>query len=218
MITLMNDRPTGSTQPTIPLTFSIRSDFRDAMKAALNTIHSQGGALPLLSPPPTLPAADPTFSPPSDWLPIVGRELSVFPTVALNDPTTDAIALASTTTGGPYKIVSLASGAGAPASAVWFALKWSAGALTEVSLAAASFIDLAPILANAGFYSASPLPSPTGTSDTAWAKLTNITGLVPGVTTLRSELLLLYSASEIGASALAAYLTYVWDGKTFSTA
>lgn len=218
MVSLMNDRPAGSAQPTIPLTFSIRSDFRDAMNAALTSIHSQGGTLPLLSPPPSLPSPDPSFTPPTDWLPTIGRELSILPTVALNDPTTDPAAVASKTTGGPYELVSLATGAGAPAAAAWFALKWGGGALTEVPLAAAQFIELAPILASAGFYPASPLPSPTGPSDTTWAKLTNITGLVPGVTTLQSELLLLYSANEIGASALAAYLHYVWDGKTFSPA
>ena len=217
MISLVNDRPPGSTQPTIPLTFSIRSDFRDAINAVLTTIHSEGGTLPLLSPPPTLPAPDPNFTPPTDWLPTIGRELTILPTVVLNDPTTDPVALASKTAGGPYELVSLATGAGAPPAAAWFALKWSAGVLTEVSLPAATFIELASLLANAGFYPASPLPKPTGPSDTAWAKLSNITGLIPGVTTLQSELLLLYSAGEIGASALATYLHYVWDGKTFST-
>jgi hypothetical protein len=216
MISLMNDRPAGINQPTVPLTFSIRSDFRDAMNTALAAIHSQGGTLPLLSPPPSLPAPNPGFVPPQDWLPIVGRELSALPTIALNDPAKDPVALASKTAGGPYELVSLAAGPGAPAAAAWFALKWSGSVLMEVSLAAAQFIELAPILANAGFYSASPLPSPSSPADTPWAKLTNITGLVPGVTTLKSELLLLYSANQLGASALPMYLPYVWDGKTFS--
>jgi hypothetical protein len=216
MISLTNDRPSGSLQPTIPLTWSVRSDFRDAMLSALSTIHSQGGMLPLLASPPSLPAQDPSFTAPSDWLPLIGRELSIVPGVALNDPTTDPVALASKTTGGPYELVSLASGAGAPPPSPWFALKWSGGALTEVSLPTGQFIELAPLLATAGFYPASPLPSPASQSDTTWAALTNVTGLVAGVTTLQSELLLLYSAYEIGASALTAYFHYTWDGKTFS--
>jgi len=216
MVSLMNDRPAGSKQPTIPLTFSLRSDFRDAIKAALATIHTQGGTLPFLSPVPTLPAPGPTFTPPKDWLPAIGRALSVLPPIALNDPSSDPVALASKTAGGPYELVSLGSGAGAPPAAPWFALKWAAGALTEVSLPTAQFIDLAPIIAAAGFYPSSPLPSPASPSDTKWAVLTNITGLVPGVTTLQSELLLLYSPNQVGASALAPYAKSVWDGTTFS--
>jgi hypothetical protein len=46
--------------------------------------------------------------------------------------------------------------------------------------------------------------------------LTNITGLVPGATTLKSELLFLYSLNQLGASALAPYFQLVWDGTTFS--
>lgn len=216
MVPLPNDRPSGSMQPSIPLTFSIRSDFRDPMKAALKTIHDQGGALPLLSPVATLPAPSPTFTPPTDWLPAVGRELSLFPTTALNNPAVDPVALASKTTGGPYELVSLATGAGAPPATAWFALRWSGGSLSEVSLAASQFIELGPILANAGFYPASPIPSPTSQSDTRWAILTNVTGLVPKATTLRSELLLLYSQNQLGASAFAPYLPYIWDGATFS--
>lgn len=218
MINLANDRPAGSGQPTIPLIFSIRSDFRDAIKAALASIHSQGGTLPLLSTAPTLPAPSPSFTPPQDWLPVIGRELSVLPTVALNDPTSDPVALASKTTGGPYELVSRATGTGAPAPAAWFGLKWTSGSITEVSLPSAQFIPLAPILANAAFYPSTPLPTPASPSDTQWAKLTNITGLVPGVATLQSELLLLYSLNQLGASALAPYLPYRWDGTTFSPA
>jgi hypothetical protein len=217
MISLANDRPAGSTQATIPLTFSVRSDFQNAVESALTAIHSEGGTLPLLSSAPSLPAQGPGFTPPADWLPMIGRELSILPTVALNDPTSDAVALASKTSGGPYELVSLATGAGAPAVAAWFALKWSGGVLTEVSLPAAQFIELAPLFASAGFYPSSPLPSPSSPSDTAWAILTNITGLIPSMTTLQSELLLLYSPNDLGGSALPPYLSYIWDGKTFSS-
>jgi hypothetical protein len=216
MVSVMNDRPAGTTQATIPLTFSIRSDFRDAVKAALAAVHAQGGTLPFLSSAPTLPAPSPTFTPPKDWLPTIGRELNVMPTIAMNDPTSDSVALASTTSGGPYELVSMGSGAGAPAAAQWYALKWSPGTLSEVSIPTAQFIELGPILAKAGFYPPSPLPKPSSQSDTKWSVLTNVTGLIPGVTTLQSELLLLYSLNQLGASALAPYLAAVWDGTTFS--
>lgn len=218
MISLPNDRPAGSMQATIPLTWSVRSDFQDAATHALNALHSQGGTLPLLAPAPSLPAAGPGFAAPPDWLPLIGREASVMPTVVLNDPASDPVAFASKTSGGPYELVSAATGTGAPAAAAWFALKWAAGALKEVSLPAAQFVELGPVLATAGFYPAVPLPKPATPSDIAWAKLTNITGLISGVTTLGSELLLLYSADEIGASSVAGYLHYVWNGNTFAPA
>jgi hypothetical protein len=101
-------------------------------------------------------------------------------------------------------------------AAPWYALKRSGSTTTEVSLPTAQFVDVAPTLASAGFYPASTLPTPASPSDVSWARLTNITGLVPGVTTLHSELLLLFSPTEIGASAFAAYLQYVWDGSIFS--
>lgn len=218
MISLPNDRPAGNLQPSIPLTWSVRSDFRDPMQAVLKSIHSGGGSLPLLSPPPVLTVQDPAFTAPSSWLPLIGRQMAVLPSVALNDPTTDPIALASKTSGGPYELVVLASGAGAPAASAWFALKWSGGATAEVPLPAAQFIELAPLLATAGFYSPDPLPAPQALSDIGWAQLTNVTGLVAGTTSLQSELLLLYSPDELGASALGPYLHYVWDGSTFSSA
>jgi hypothetical protein len=216
MVSLPNDRPVGNLQATIPLTWSVRSDFRDAVATALAGLHIQGGALPLLAPPPTLPPQDPTFTPPSDWLPLIGREALVMPSVALNDPTSDPVALASLTSGGPYQLVCAGSGAAAPAAAPWYAPKWSGGSLTEVSLPAAQFIELEPVMAAAGFYPASPLPTPTTPSDTAWARLTDVTGLVVGVTTLKSELLLLYSADDLGASALPTSFHLVWNGTTFA--
>lgn len=216
MISMMNDRPSGTSQPLIPLNWYARSDFRQAIVGVLKLIHAQGGQLPLLSPLPVLPPEGPTFVPPNDWLPYMGREISVVPTLALNDPTTDIIALASTVSKGPYTIVCTATGAAAPAAAPWYALKWTGATLTEVSLPSTQFIDVVPILANAGFCPSSPIPTPGTPIDIAWSRLTNITGLIRGVTTMNSEISLLYSSGDIGASAIASYLHYAWDGKTFS--
>jgi hypothetical protein len=216
MVSMPEDRPAGSLQPTIPLSWYARSDFSGALTSALQSIHSQGGLLPLLSPLVSLPSQGTTGGTPDYFLPLIGRGMNVLPTVALNDPTTDPVVLAGTTSGGPYKVMVAATGSGAPAAAQWYALAWSGTTLTEVSIPSGQFIDIGPALASAGFYAASPLPKPVSSSDITWSKLTNITGLVPGVTTLQSELSLLHSANAIGASGLAAYLNYVWDGTTFS--
>ena len=52
-------------------------------------------------------------------------------------------------------------------------------------------------------------------ADVAWARLTNITGLVAGTTKLGDELGLLYTPSLIAASAFAPALGYTWDGSNF---
>ncbi len=95
------------------------------------------------------------------------------------------------------------------------AMECTATTCTTVSLTGASFVPLAPILATAGFYSASPEPVPANNSQTAWAKLQNITGLVPGTTMLGDELSLLYNAQTIANSAFAGVLNAVWNGTTF---
>jgi hypothetical protein len=104
---------------------------------------------------------------------------------------------------------------GAPPPALWYALQWQSGAAQEISVTA-SYVPLAPMLLAAGFYPAQPLPVPGSPADLAWTRLRNVTGLIPGVTTLASELSLLYSANEIGPSAVAPNLNFVWDGTTFS--
>src|SRR5271170_8221829 len=101
MVTLPEDRPSGPMQATIPLTWYVRNDFSAAMAAALAAIHAQGGVLPLLSPYVSLPPQSPSFVAPSDFLPYIGREVNILPTVVLNDPTSDPVALAGQTSGGP---------------------------------------------------------------------------------------------------------------------
>ena len=69
-----------------------------------------------------------------------------------------------------------------------------------VTLTAASLIPLGPVLAGAGFYPASSLPVPPNSAQAAWATLTNITGLIAGVTRLGDKLSLLYSAETTQAA------------------
>ena len=75
---------------------------------------------------------------------------------------------------------------------------------------------IGPLLANAGFYPASPFPAPATPTDSTWARLTNITGLVAGSTSYGNELALFYSPSVIAASALAPALGFVWNGTGFA--
>jgi hypothetical protein len=219
LIAVINDRPAGGVQASIPLNWLVRSDFYSGAIAALRALHKQGAMLPLMTSNTSLPAASATYTPPSDWLPYLGREIQVYPPAALADPTSDPVALASSVSGGPYQLVCSATGAGAPAPTQWYALQFNAGGpgTTEVTLPAASFVPLVPVLPmNSGFYPAAPIPVPANATDVSWSILKNVTGLIPGVTTLGSEISQLYSVNDIGASAVVPYLNYVWDGNTFS--
>ena len=73
-----------------------------------------------------------------------------------------------------------------------------------------------PALAAAAFYPAAPLPQPVTATDTAWARLTNIAGLVAGQSKLGDELALLYTWDAIAASAFGPMLEWRWDGTAFT--
>jgi hypothetical protein len=77
-------------------------------------------------------------------------------------------------------------------------------------------IPVAPVLANAGFYPASPLPTPANSAQTAWARFTNVTNLVTGQTRLGDELSLLFQPGVIANSVFASMLDWLWNGTAFA--
>ena len=79
-----------------------------------------------------------------------------------------------------------------------------------------AFVSLPPVMATAGFYPSDPPPQPANDSDFRWARFTNITGLVPGLTRLGDELALLYSMSAVGTSVFADRQHWVWNGSQFA--
>jgi hypothetical protein len=85
-----------------------------------------------------------------------------------------------------------------------------------VPLNGALVVPVAPLLAAAGFYPASPLPQPTSSASTAWAHFTNVTGLVAGTTRLGDELSLLYDPDVVAQSVFNNMLNWVWNGAQFA--
>ena len=217
---IANDRPAGPAQSSIPLTISIRSDFATAFIAAQTALRNQGCALPIAAVPQSLPAASvPGATTPSDPLPYLGRAFDVVPATALVDPASDPIALIRKSgTSEAFQIAArvLSPGTVAVTAGNYDAVECTATAATTIALPAAQFVCVAPLLAGAGFYPASPLPMPSTLSDTAWAHFTNVTGLVAGVTKLRDELSLLYDWNSIEASVFGDMVDFVWDGQQFS--
>jgi hypothetical protein len=216
---LANDRPQGAAQPTIPVSIQVRSDFMNPLQQALSSLHQQGCLLPFLSSPATLPLTQLTApSAQPDPLLYIGRVLLLAGATALVNPASDALALIRSGTSGPFQIAAnaLGTGASAVAAANYQALSCSASACTVVALTGARMVPLGPVLANAGFYSPDPLPQPTSSGDSAWSRLTNITGLVAGQTKLGDELSLLYPWSMIASSVFASAVNWIWNGSVFA--
>jgi hypothetical protein len=219
-VKISNDRPSGPAQPSIPLSVMVRSDFADAFKAALAVLHGQGAMLPLQNGPTTLPPATPGGAVPADALPFLGRTLDVVAATALVDPVSDSIALVRAAgTSNPYEIAArvLSAGSVPVPPANYDAVQCTATTASTVALTAAKLVPIAGPLHAAGFYEASPMPMPATLSSTAWARLTNVTGLIKNVTKLGDELSLLYGWADIQNSVFANSLALVWDGTAFST-
>jgi len=215
---IVNDRPPGTAQPSLPVTIPVRSDFAGPLRSAMQALHDRGALLPMVSGPLALPPAAGFGASLLDPLDYIGRTLHLSVASALTDATTDALALVRAAgTTDPFQLA--ARSTGTPAVTVppadYDAMQRSGGTFSTVTINAASMVMLGTILAGAGFYPRTPLPVPTATEPDAWARLVNVGGLSLG-TTLGSELRLLHSQSEIAASAFAASQSWQWNGTAFS--
>ena len=220
MVAVTNDRPAVAAQPSFPLTVLVRSDFVSAIQSALKTLHSYGVTLPLVSPPVILlPPGGTGSTIANNPLFYIGRTIMIATTAGLINPSADPIALiAPSGKMTDYALASQVLNAGSftvpPMDLT--AVQCTPTSQQLIQLNQVSFVPLAPILGAAGFYSPSPFPVPKNSTVTTWATLTNITGLVPGVTLLGDEVSLLYRQDQIASSAFAAMLTWTWNGKAFA--
>jgi hypothetical protein len=220
MVSMVNDRPAGPAQASIPVNYLVRSDFVGAVQAALKTLHATGATLPFTGPSVlTLPPGSPGATPPANVLPYLGRTLMLAPQAALLAAATDPLALIRPSgSASPFGIAANVLGAGTTpvTPGNYDALQCTTTTSTTVTLTGASFVPVAPILAAAGYYPASPLPQPARNTDTAWAMFSNVTGLIAGETLLGDELALLFAPGTIAASVFASQLNTVWNGTSFA--
>ena len=216
-LTLPNDRPSGPQQGSISLSIQVRADFAPALRTAIQALHDQGCALPLLSPLQVLPPA--TAAAPTDLLPLIGRTMWLAPGQALVNPDTDALAVAQLGIDS-WQTVSRAASAGPIPVPLqqWNAQSCSPSVCTVSPPPAAgrAYVALSPVLANAGFVPTSVGAVPANALDYKWARFDNRTGLVPNVTTFGSELALLWPQSAIAGSSVVNLLGRIWNGRTFA--
>jgi hypothetical protein len=216
---MLNDRPSGPAQSSIPVTVPVRSDFAYGLLQVIKSLHDQGCFLPLLGVPTTLPTAVLDPSQPVDPLLYLGRVLTLAAATALVQPSTDPLVLARNSgTTDLFQVAanSIGTGTVAVAAADYDALQSSSSGVQTVPLAGAHLVYLNPLLAGAGFYPATPWPQPSSATDTSWARFTNVTGLVTGRTRLGEELAMLYSWTDIGASVFANMTGNIWNGSAFA--
>lgn len=218
---LPNDRPPGPSQPAMPVELQVRSDFAPAFTAARERLHRLGAQLPVLAAGRPLPAAGPGLAPPDDLLPFLGRVLDLVPGTALADPATDPLALGQEAGAGPQQLLArqldpAAPDAGSVAAATWALWQCDASACTQADHTGA-WIPLEPILNAAGWYLPAAVAAPTGPGASGgWQRWTNVTGLVPGASTVGDELRLLHGPGAIAASSLRERLDWAWTGTTFA--
>ena len=214
-----NDRPASVAMST-PVTIAVRSDFAAAFGSAMSSLHDLGCSLPVLAAGRPLPPHTLSATMPSDLLPFLGRTLELLPIAALVVPTGDSLAVGQLGGAGPTTVVARQLDAAAPSAGTVVAASWSLWSCTSVLCTQVAvtdrFVDLTPILNAAGWYTASPTPSPVSTSNPgSWALWKNITGLVAGSTTFGDELEMLYSTGAIAASEVRSALDWVWNGSKF---
>ena len=224
MISITNDRPAGAAA-TIAPTVMVRSDMAPSLVAALTGLHAHQGMLALDSPPSLLPPKPAAGAPAPIVDPLVpmGRVLWVAPQSALVDPLLDPVTLGrgAADTGTNFRLaVRVDVGAPGSSSVDWTAVVWDnvAEVFIDQAIGATNLIPLETVLAPTGFVAARPASRPTGRADLSWARMVNISGLLPGVTRLGDELRLVFTAAQIAQSALATDVDRVWTGTSFTVA
>jgi hypothetical protein len=201
-----------------PLAASMRADLAEAWQTrVVPRLQALGASIALWSRPPRLPATA-AEADSADLIELVGRRAWLHPAAALGTPETDTIVLGRADTD-PAEVlrvtVRTTSAEVAPVS--WNALVWDtvANALIERPIGPAKLTDVGPIVSAAGFNLASDAPRPSQRFDLSWGTMTNLSGLLPGVTRLGEELANVWSSREISRSALSGSLDHVWSGTGF---
>ncbi|MCD9004889.1 hypothetical protein LDO31_01295 [Luteimonas sp. XNQY3] len=201
------------------LSVPMRADFAQAWRQhVLPRLAGLGATLPLWAPALRLPVADPGAAP-VDPMFLLGRRVWIAPEAALADPDTDPVRLGrgDADPEDTQRVTVRASRGviGAP----WHALVWdpTADTLVERALAEVGGADVGPIVALAGFRLEPAAAPPSQRFDLSWGRLTNLTGLMPGVSRLGDELEAVWSPRAIARSAFASRVGEVWNGAGFAT-
>jgi len=203
----------------VPRSYRVRSDFGAAWDAAMQAVEDLGGAVQWLDLPLSLPPWVLGGPAPSTTLSDLGRVMTVVPGSALRDPLTDRVALG--TRGPTTELFVRVRDNTAPQSSSVVAAPLDVWTCTPLTCTQApqtqAWFALAPLLAQAGWAPAAPQELPTSALLVGNVfRFVNLTGLVAGVTTLREELLTIWTADQVHASVYRDHGALVWNGTRFA--
>jgi hypothetical protein len=219
-----NDRPAGPAQASIVPALRVRADFATPLLEARAQWQALGCQVPLRAPAPALPAnlpgAQPAGLDDAALLAVLGRSLEVFPGTVLRDPAVDPLAIArpeSPATEAFRLVARELDGSGLVPQARWVAQRASSTAVIDEPAADLRHLDLAPLMAAAGWLHPQPLQLPATLSQPGTlVRWINVTGLIADVTLLGDELALMYPPAAIARSSLASFTGWRWDGNRFA--
>ena len=218
--TRQQQRPEGPNQPSLPLSFNMRSDFIGSFDEALSQIANNGAVTPILSPMRVLPAIDSPVTEAHTKLNIVGRRLTLAPTSALHDPLTDPLSVSRPSAAGSFAVLARVTNTMAPGATVsteneWVSWQCNSTTCQEIISSDIRF-DITPFFNQAGWYQLETLANPENLMGPGnWNIWLNITSLVPGQTTFGEELQALYSTEQILSSSVRDMLGLLWNGNDF---
>ncbi len=217
-VSIDNNRPAGSAQPSIPLALKLRFDFSDYFIKARKQLNALNCQLPLVADQPQLPSSA-LVTDKIDMLQVLGRKLSVLPGTLLVNPEEDPIALAKleSDTGSYYQLVLREQGETQNVEEKsWVTLKLENGLIKEQAPANYRYKPIETIMAEAGWYIRDKTQIPTSLSDLGgFDSLINTTGLVKDKTKLVHELDLLFTGHAITTSKIVDQLNATWNGEKF---
>ena len=223
----ISDRPECSGVKSLPLTFFMRNDLSTVFSLSMQTLHKEGGSLPLLSPQPALPAVGSVPSE-KEMMVIIGRCMEIAPSaIAKSTKGNQNIDTSEKAASGTKKDTASDAKTEETASDVKTTISTAGnadpvivtrdgifvrGGNNVITVTAyfnetkaeitGNLIHADPLLARAGWYYENDV-------------LKNITGLVKGRTTYGDELSRIYTGAQISASGVRELATAVWNGNTF---
>ena len=197
----------------MPLAFYMRNDFLEAFSGVLASLHAMGASLPVYhTSVPVLPSLTSRLPSQEEILALLGRSLELAPTAAFTNPELDPLVVANKD--GNTIVYAKSENVTETTVVDAYVREGASYVIKEIS---AKLIPIAPLMQAAGWYmEKTNLEDQSKPYDPASAlRWWNITGLVPGRTTLASELTLLYTHAQIIGSCLRDVLNAVWDGEKF---
>lgn len=208
------DRPECEQADTLPLTFYMRNDFLETFKDSLALLHELGAMLAIYqTSAPRLPSISSQQPSQENILAILGRTLELALTSAFINPEQDPLIVANKE--GNTIVYARANSLQETIVLNAYVREEEGYAFKEIT---GKFIPITPIMQAAGWYMEKRKDENQSRPYDPAASLCwrNITGMVPGRTTLASELTLLYTPAQITGSCLRDILYTVWDGAKFS--